>query len=54
MNARHIHMILAVALATLLIAAIAMPRLIGRCDGSLQFHNEESDFSGTCEWIQPI
>lgn len=54
MNARAIHIIMAVALATLLIAATCVPRLVGRCDGALQFHNEESAFTGTCEWIQPV
>lgn len=52
MNPRTIHTALAALLAVVLCAAFTAPRLIGQCDGSLQFHDSESDFTGNCAWIE--
>lgn len=54
MNPRTIRIALATLLSLVLCAAIAAPRLVGRCDGALQFHNSESEFTGNCEWIEPL
>ena len=54
MPRRTINLELAIIALMILIAtiAIAAPRLVGRCDGVLQFHNEESQFTGQCDWIE--